>query len=123
MEVRPSGKETDAKEVAPEKASLPMEVRPSEKETDAKEVALLKALRPMEMRPSGSVIETKEVQSAKALAPMEVTPSGTATWPFASGVYRQPAATPPSRSRTKSNEGAASILGLTICKISFLLRG
>jgi hypothetical protein len=33
MEVRPSGKETDAKEVAPEKASFPMEVRPSGKET------------------------------------------------------------------------------------------
>ena len=39
MEVRLSGKETDAKEVAPRKAPLPMEVRPSGKDTDAKEVA------------------------------------------------------------------------------------
>ena len=39
MEVRPSGKATDAKEVAREKAWSPMDVRPSGKETDAKEVA------------------------------------------------------------------------------------
>ena len=53
------------------------------------------------MRPSGSAMETKEPQCSKALSPMEATPSGTATWPFASGVYRQPAAAPPSASRTK----------------------
>ena len=39
MVARPSGKETDAKEVAPLKALSPMEVRLSGKETDAKEVA------------------------------------------------------------------------------------
>ena len=39
MEVRPTGKETDAKEVAPSKAMRPMDVRASGKETDAKEVA------------------------------------------------------------------------------------
>ena len=39
MEVRPSGKETGAKEVAPSKALQPMEVRFLGKETDAKEVA------------------------------------------------------------------------------------
>ena len=49
MEVRLSlsRKETDVKEVAPAKASLPMEVRPLGKETEAKEVAPLKA--PMSM--------------------------------------------------------------------------
>ena len=44
----------------------------------------------MEVRPSESAIETKERHWSKALSPMEITPSGTATWPFASGVYRQP---------------------------------
>ena len=39
MEVRPSSKETDAKEVALQNAPRPMEVRLSGKETDAKEVA------------------------------------------------------------------------------------
>ena len=42
------------------------------------------------------------------ISPMEVTPPGTATWPFVSGVYRQPASAP-STSRTKSSEGATSI--------------
>ena len=46
-------------------------------------------------------IEIKETQLEKASSSMEVTPSGTTTWPFASGVYRQPAVTPPSASRTK----------------------
>ena len=89
MEVRPSEKETDAKEVAPLKALLPMDVRPSGKETDAKEVASLKAERPMDVRPSGSAIEIKETQVSKARPSMEVTPAGTTTWPFASAVYRQ----------------------------------
>jgi hypothetical protein len=39
MKVRPSGKEIEAKEVAPSKAAVPMEVRPSWKEANAKEVA------------------------------------------------------------------------------------
>ena len=39
MDLRPAGKETDAKEVAPQKASAPMDLRLSGKETDAKEVA------------------------------------------------------------------------------------
>ena len=43
MEVRLSGKETDAKEVAPKKAEVPMDVRLSGKETDPKEVAPEKA--------------------------------------------------------------------------------
>ena len=55
----------------------------------------------MDVRPSGSAIEIKETQLSKALSPMEVTPSGTTACPLASGVYRQPAVTPPSTSRTK----------------------
>ena len=43
MDLRLSGKETDAKEVAPQKAPLPMDVRLAGKETDAKEAAPLKA--------------------------------------------------------------------------------
>ena len=83
-----------------------MEVRLSGKETEAKEVAPWKALMPREVRPSGSAIETKETHSRKAPEPMKVTLSGTATWPFASGVHQQRAATPPSRSRTKSNDAS-----------------
>ena len=37
-----------------------MNVRPSGKEIDAKEVASWKALLPMDVRPSGSLIEIKE---------------------------------------------------------------
>ena len=37
--MRPTGKETDAKEVAPSKARLPMEVRLLGKVADSKEVA------------------------------------------------------------------------------------
>ena len=99
--MRPSGKETDVKEVAPSKALLPMEVRLSGKETDAKEVAPRKAQSPMEMRLLGRATERRVVHLANANPPMVVTPLGTATWPFASGVYRQRAATPPSASRTK----------------------
>ena len=55
----------------------------------------------MDVRPSGSAIEIKETQLSKALSPMEVTPSGTTACPLASGVYRQPAVTPPSESSTK----------------------
>ena len=42
-----------------------------------------------------------EVQPKNPQSLMEVTPSGTSTWPCASGVYRQPAATPPSASSSK----------------------
>ena len=55
----------------------------------------------MDMRLSGSVTETKDLHWSNAWLPREVTPSGTTTWPFASGVYWQRAATPPSASRTK----------------------
>ena len=83
------------------KAWVPMVVRLSGKVADAKEVAPSKARSPIEMRLSGSTMETKETHSRKAAKPMKVTPSGTTAWPFGSGVYRQPAATPPSASRTK----------------------
>ena len=55
----------------------------------------------MDVRLSGSAMERHGgSQYWKAKLPIEVTPAGTTTWPFASGVYRQPAATPPSASRT-----------------------
>ena len=47
-------------------ALLPMEARLAGKETDAREVAPKKAAVPMDLRPSGSVIETKERQFWKA---------------------------------------------------------
>jgi len=61
MEVRLSlsRKETDVKEVAPAKASLPMEVRPLGKETEAKEVAPLKALSSIRVRLSGKETDSK----------------------------------------------------------------
>jgi len=63
-----------------------MEMRPSGKEIDAKDSQLEKAKSAMEVRLSGSAIEIKEKHRRKALAPIEVTPSGTTTWPFPSGL-------------------------------------
>ena len=55
----------------------------------------------MEVRPSGKPIDTREVQPKKPQSLIEVTLLGTSTWPCASGVYRQPAAAPPSASSSK----------------------
>ena len=49
----------------------------------------------MEVRLLGRTIEIREVHMKKVFLPMEVTPSGIITWPFASGVIRHSAATPP----------------------------
>ena len=46
---------------------------------------------PMDVSPGGRPIETKAEQPSKAASPMEVMPWGTVAWPFASGVYKQPA--------------------------------
>ena len=56
---------------------------------------------PIDVSDEGRPIETKASQPSKAESPMEVVPSGTVAWPFASGVNRQPAVTPPMASRTK----------------------
>eukprot|EP00964_Phaeocystis_antarctica_P047243 scaffold27326_cov48-Phaeocystis_antarctica.AAC.1 len=58
----------------------------------------------MELTVLGMAIETRLLHCSKAVSPMEVKPPGTSTWPFASGVYRQPAATPPSASRSTAAE-------------------
>ena len=55
----------------------------------------------MEVRPSGKPIDTREVQPKKPQSLIEVTLLGTSTWPCASGVYRHPAAAPPSASSSK----------------------
>ena len=55
----------------------------------------------MEVRPAGRPIDTREVQPKKPQSLIAVTLLGTSTWPCASGVYRQPASTPPSASSSK----------------------
>ena len=55
----------------------------------------------MEVRPAGRPIDTSEVQPKKPQSLIAVTLLGTSTWPCASGVYRQPASTPPSASSSK----------------------
>ena len=122
MELTSSGRETVTKYLQYMKACIPMVVRLSGRATAARRMQPLNAVSPievtllgttievslrqswnddtpMDMRPSGRPIETKE-QPLKAVSPMEVTLLGTFTCPFASGVYRQPAAAPPSANRT-----------------------
>ena len=48
---------------------------------------------------------------------MEMTPAGTTAWPFASGVYSQYAATPPSASRTKIVANITAWKGPSACAV------
>ena len=88
-------------------ASSPMEVTLLGRVSEVRKVQSLNDDLPIDVSDEGRLIETKVSQPSKAESPMEVVPSGTVAWPFASGVYRQPAVTPPSASRTK----VASLMG------------
>ena len=91
MEVTDEGIVTEARELQPWKARFPMEVTVMGIVTEVREVHCWKALSPMEVTDEGIVTETRELQLWKAFTPMEVTDEGMSTFPFASGVYRQPA--------------------------------
>lgn len=107
MVLRLSDRAIETSLMQPRNASSPMEVTLLGRVSEVRKVQSLNDDLPIDVSDEGRPIETKVSQPSKAESPMEVMPSGTVAWPFASGVYRQPAVTPPSASRTK----VASLMG------------
>lgn len=101
MVARLSGRAIETSLMQPRNDSSPMEATLLGRVSEVRKVQSLNDDFPIDVSDEGRPIETKVSQPSKAESTIEVMPSGTVAWPFASGVYRQPAVTPPSASRTK----------------------